>query len=267
VKTPPADLDPIFTVRTPLSARSSSIAPHERSTRPMRVKRTLGAAGALIAAALVGGTLISAVSATPGTGSGTGDSLADETVSGEYCQLYLDTLAAELGVGSDALVPAAKAAAIATIEAMVANGDLPSELGDSMIARIEAAEGGGCAVLGLGFHRFVRHAARGEFHEGMLQAAADALNLTIEEVRTQFGDGASLQEMAEAQGVDYETVKAAVIDSASADLTAAVEAGRITQERADAILARIQTWLDNGGQPGPHGWRDGPRGPRGGAGA
>lgn len=218
----------------------------------MRLMRTLGAAGTLITAALVGGTLISVVAASPATQDAATTTLADETVSGEYCQLYLDTLASELGVGSDALVPAAKAAATATVEAMVANGDLPAEVGERMIARIAEAEGDGCAVLGMRFGRAARHAVRGEFREGMYQAAADALNLTAEQLREQLRSGQSLQQIAEAQGVDYAVVSTAVLGAAGDDLAAAIEAGRITQERADSILSRIQTWLDGGGQPPRH---------------
>jgi hypothetical protein len=228
----------------------------------MRLTRALGAAGALLLAAIVGGTLIGAVAASPGSGSSGDPIFAQEgtdAASAEYCQLFMDTLAAELGVEADALTPAAKTAAISTIESMVANGDLPASVGDRMISSIESAEGDGCALLGMRFHRFVTHAAIGEFHEGMLQAAADALNLSVDEVRSGLQDGSSLEEQAAAQGVDYETVKAAVLDSARDDLAAAVDAGRITQERADRILDRIGRWLDDGGQPGPRrGWHGGP---------
>lgn len=218
----------------------------------MWLMRTLGAAGAIIVTALIGATLISAASAAPSAPDAGGTAQAQETDAGQYCTLYLDTLASELGVGADALVPAAKAAAVTTIGAMVDAGDLPADIGERMIARIEAAEGDGCAVLGLRFHRFARHAAHAEFREGMLQAAADALNLTVEEVRERFRAGDSLRDMANAQAVDYATVSGAVLDSATDDLNAAVEAGRISQERADAILERIDRWLQSGGQPGKH---------------
>jgi hypothetical protein len=39
---------------------------------------------------------------------------------------------------------------------------------------------------------------------------------------------------------------AAVLAAAQEDLDAAVEAGRITQEHADAMLDRIETWLNEG---------------------
>ncbi|MGH2357283.1 MAG: hypothetical protein ACRDGJ_04640 [Candidatus Limnocylindria bacterium] len=218
----------------------------------MWLMRTLGAAGAIILTALIGATIISAASAARSAPEAQGTTLAQETDAGGYCTLYLDTLAAELGVSTDALVPAAKTAAMTTIQAMVDAGDLPADIGERMIAKIEAAEGNGCALLGFRFHRGVRHAAHAEFRDGMFQAAADALNLTVDEVRERFRAGESLRDLANAQGVDYATVSGAVLDSATDDLNAAVEAGKITQERADAILERIDRWLQSGGQPGKH---------------
>jgi len=70
----------------------------------------------------------------------------------------------------------------------------------------------------------------------------------------------TLEEVAEAQGVDYADVVAAALASAKADLDAAVEAGTITQDKADAIYARLETWLNEGGI-GNWGERDGRPGP------
>lgn len=210
----------------------------------MCLMRTFGAAGALIAAALVGGTLISTATAAPEDG---GAVLND--ASGEYCDLFLETLAAELGTEADALVPAVRSAATSTVETMVDNGDLPAEIGERMVDRISEADGDGCHLLGLRFIGAARHAAAGEFVEGMGDAAAGLLGISADELREQLGDGTSLSEIAEAQGVDYAGVSEAVLDSAQADLDAAVEADRISLERADRIVERIGTWLDEGGQP------------------
>ena len=49
--------------------------------------------------------------------------------------------------------------------------------------------------------------------------------------------------------MDYETVKSSVLAAVQADLDAAVAEG-LSQERADAALERITTWLDEGGEVG-----------------
>jgi hypothetical protein len=83
--------------------------------------------------------------------------------------------------------------------------------------------------------------------------------MEVSELREALVDS-TLEEVAEAQGVDYADVVAAALASAKADLDAAVEAGSITQDKADAIYARLETWLNEGGI-GNWGERDGRPGP------
>lgn len=209
----------------------------------MRLTRTFGAAGALILAALVGGTLIGAVAAAPPEGE----------AAGGHCDAYREAFATNLGVSVDALTPAAQAAAASTVEAAVAAGDITTEMGDQIKERIEASEGDGCRILAGAWHRAVRHADRAEFKHDLGLAAADALGLSVDELRDQLRSGESLIDVAATQGVDYAVVSAAVLDAATADLIAAVEAGKITQERADAMLERLEAHLAEGGfGPGGH---------------
>jgi hypothetical protein len=214
--------------------------------------KLLGGAAALITAALVGGTLIGSVLAAP-SGSGASNT---EPVFGEdentdpdaaaYCQVFLDTFASELGVGADELAPAAKAAAIAAITAAVEAGELSQEAADRMIARIEEWDGEGCRWIGVKLGHWAHHAGQGAFLSGMWNAAAEALGMEPSELREALAD-ATLEEVADQQGVAYADVVAAILAAAQEDLDAAFEAGRITQEHADTILERIETWLNEGG--------------------
>lgn len=211
--------------------------------------KLLGGAAALITAALVGGTLIGSVLAAPGTG-GSGDPAAvfgDEEAADAtaYCQTFLDTFASELGVGTDELAPAAKAAAIAAVNAAVEAGDLTQEAGDGMIERINSWDGSGCRWIGFKLGHWAHHAGHVEFLSGMWEAAAGALGMTTAELREALIDG-TLQEVAEAEGVPYTNVVAAALASAEADLSAAVEAGDITQDQADSILERLEAALNDG---------------------
>jgi hypothetical protein len=216
-----------------------------------QLAKVMGAAVALITAALVGGTLIGSVLAAPG-GSGTttpqavfGGDDSTETDATAYCQVFLDTFASELGVSTDELAPAAQAAAIAAINAAVEAGDLTQEVADRMIARVEAWDGDGCRWIGFKLGHWGHHAARVNFLSGMWEAAAGALGLEPAELREALADS-TLAEVAEAQGVELADVIAAALASAQADLDAAVEAGNLTQERADAIYERLETWLNDG---------------------
>lgn len=216
--------------------------------------RTLGISAALVAAALVGGTLIGAVAAQdePETDTDRAARLA------EYCQTFLDNLADELGVTADAIVPAARSAAVATVQQLVTDEVITQERADRIIERIESASDEGCAGLGAfgGLGRWGHHGPRGDGPRGAViddawSAAAESLGIEREALRDQLRDGASLQEIAEAEGVDYAIVRTAVLESVEESLA------ELSEERRARLLERLTEWLDGGGE-GRFG-----RGPRG----
>jgi hypothetical protein len=65
----------------------------------------------------------------------------------QFCADFRRAFAADLGVDESALAPAAKAAAISTIDAAVAAGRTTKAVGDRLKARIDAADANGCALL------------------------------------------------------------------------------------------------------------------------
>jgi len=221
----------------------------------MKTLKTLGFAGGLIAAALVGGTLINAVSAAPSGSSATKDAAADPVDAARYCELWQTTFADELGVSADDLVPAAKAATKATIDAAVAAGDLAQDVADRMKGAIDKADGDGCRLLGAAFHGWGRHAAKVELGVDLFGAAADALGMDKADLFNALRSGDSLEQIAEDQGEDYDDVSQAVHDAAEANLDELVAAGKMTQEREDAFLAKLDEALADGSFP-PHrpGW-------------
>jgi hypothetical protein len=210
--------------------------------------RSLGFSGALVAAALVGGTIVSAVTAAPQQATAP-DSVpavvADEAAlaSGVYCQTFRRAFAANLGVEESALAPAAMKAAIVTIDAALAAGDIGREVADRLRAKVEAADGEGCRW----FAGVLKRAAGaiGVIRDG-LAAAAAALDMTPRDLRAEIRSGKALKEIAAAHGVDYDIVTSAVVVAVKADLDAAVKAGSIAQARADRILERIERNLAEG---------------------
>jgi len=242
----------------------------------MRLTKSLGLAGALIASALVGGTLIGAALATDAATDSDTDASADENAAA-YCETFMDAFASELGVERAALLPAGQAAANAAIEAAVAAGDLTEERATAMRDRIAALDGEGCALLG-GFRGGFGHDFGSGFGHGMargllggdvLEAAAEALGIESADLIDQLGEADSLVALATERGVAYDELKASVMAAVQADLDAAVSEG-LDQERADAIIERLTTWLDAGGQldarghfgPGRGGFGLGSRGDR-----
>ena len=234
----------------------------------MKNLKTLGFAGALVAAALVGGTLISAVLAAPSGASAPGSVAAgnDTTVpttanAAKYCDLWQKTFAAQLGVSVDKLVPAAKVASKATIDAAVAAGDLPKDVGDRMKAAIDKADANGCRLLGAEFREFGRHAARVDFKVDVVGSAAGALGMDKAALIKAVRNGDSLKTIAGHQGKTYADVSKAIHDAAKTDLDALVTAGKMVQAREDEILTHLDTWLAAGGQFPHGGWGHPFRGP------
>lgn len=228
----------------------------------MRFTRSLGFAGALIAAALVGGTLIGSAMATDDTTESGG------SVAGTYCDTFMDTFAAELGVSREDLVAAGQSAATVAVDAAVEAGDLSEERADRLRERIAEYDGSRCGAFGHGFkrgfgHGFDRGVARGLLGGDVLEATADALGIESAELIGQLREAESVQALAEQQGLAYDEVSAAILAAIQADLDAAVAEG-MSQERADRIVERLTTWLEEGGQLdgigrrgfGPGHWRD-----------
>lgn len=227
----------------------------------MRVIRTLGFAGALIVAAMVGGTLIDTTLATEE---------ATDTTDTPYCDVFRDTLATKLGVTSDELTAAGKAAANAAIDAAVAAGDLDEDRATTLRERIAASDGDGCRFLGragafgrgfgLGSERGI---ARGFLGGNVFEATADAFGKTSAELIPELREAGSLKALADSQGVAYDAVKVAILAAIKADLDAAVAEG-MSQERADAVIERLSKWLDDGGELNRLGPGRGHHGPVGG---
>jgi hypothetical protein len=151
----------------------------------------------------------------------------------------VDDAAARLGVSPDKLRDAFKAALTARIDAAVAAGRLTPEQGAKLKARIAAAKG-----LGIGLRRGL-----GQRHKAMVGAiaakargrgpVATYLGMTRAELRAELRSGKSLAQIAAAEGKTTAGLQAAMLAPVKAALSRAVERGRLTQARADEILAQI----------------------------
>lgn len=87
-----------------------------------------------------------------------------------------------------------------------------------------------------------------------LAAAATALGGTETAVRQALAQGTTIAAQAEAAGVDLDTVIAAMVTGETASVTAQVDAGTLTQDRADEITSGIRervTAFVNGEMPAP----------------
>jgi hypothetical protein len=112
---------------------------------------------------------------------------------------------------------------------------------------------------------------RGGKMGGHLEAAATALGMTSDELKTALADGSSLADVAASKNVAVQTVIDAIVADEKAEIAQAVTDGKLTQAQADALQAKVVehvTAIVNGERPAPmfgHGGPDG-RGEHGGRG-
>ena len=212
----------------------------------MKNIRTLGIAGGLVAAALVGGTLINAALAAPSSpNSKTGADLADKAA---YCDTWQKAFADELGVSVDKLLPAAKAASVAAIDAALKAGDITAERATALKAKVAAADGSNaCRFFG---HPFAGGGHGFKVNGGgpLLSAAAKALGMDPGALVQALRSGDSLKDVAAAQKKAYADVTKAIHDAAKTKLDAAVADG-LARARADEILSKLDAALAAGDFP------------------
>ncbi|HXL42922.1 MAG TPA: hypothetical protein VN960_02560 [Gaiellaceae bacterium] len=158
---------------------------------------------------------------------------------------FLDSVAKHLGISSQKLEDATKAAAVDQVDAALKDGKITNAQADELKARIESGEFPPFAGPLFG-PRF------GHFHRGgpplfgeKLSAAADYLGLTEAELRTKLNTGQTLADIAKARGKSVDGLKQAILDEAEKKLDQLVEDGELTQAEADEMLARLKSHIDD----------------------
>jgi hypothetical protein len=202
---------------------------------------------------------------------GAGGAIAASKGSATHGDGFLARVAGHLGISTQKLEDATKAAAIDQVNADLKAGKITQAQADAMKARIEKGEvplffGGPHRFGPGGPHRFgdFGHAPfRGHDH---FSAAADYLGLTVPQLFQKLGNGQSLADVAKAQHKSVDGLKKAIVDGVKKDLDQAVKNGFLTEAQAKNALSELQSRIDdivNGTFPGPgfrghfH-WRQGP---------
>jgi ribosomal protein S20 len=208
--------------------------------------RLIGFGGLMVASAIIGGTIISAVSAaSPApTAPAAAPGVAVPAATGEYCATFRAAFAADLGVSEDAVTQAARKAAASTIDKAVADGKLQQVVADRLKARLATAPLDACQRLSNRLERAGK-AGLGVVRDA-LAAAADTLGMQPADLRQQLHAGTSLKTIASNATVDYAKLTSAVTAAVKGDLDKAVAAGTIEQARADKVLQRLATFLADG---------------------
>lgn len=154
--------------------------------------------------------------------------------SGSYGEIFLDRLAAVLGVSREKLDQSITQARDETVDQAVKDGKLSQERADRIKSQqpqypmfgfldMPAKQNGRAPIM----------IAPGLMHD----AIAEALGITPEELANQIRSGKSLKELAEGK---EQAVKDAILKAQKERLDQAVKDGKLTQEQADKIYERLQ---------------------------
>jgi hypothetical protein len=165
-------------------------------------------------------------------------------------QSFLDSVAKHLGISSEKLEDATRAAAIDQVDAALAEGRITQAQADELKQRIESGEVlpfFGRPFFGPPFGPFGREGGPPPFplFGERLSAAADYLGLTESELRAKLNDGQTLAEIAEAQGKSVDGLKQMIVAAAQARLDDLVDQGELTRAQADAMLERLKANIDD----------------------
>jgi hypothetical protein len=181
----------------------------------MRLNRHAVGAFAATATLLIGGSAALAASSDGNRGS--------------MCEQRLAKIAENRGVSVEQLQADIKSRLLARIDVAEKAGRISSERAAKLRERV--SEGSLCGARN---HVRVRIAAR-----SMLRAAANFLQLDREQLRAQL-PGTSLAGLAEKQGKTASALEDAMVAPAKARLAKAVEEKKLSQDRADEILSKLE---------------------------
>lgn len=159
---------------------------------------------------------------------GGGTALAGNGKGQERCDAMLAKVAEKKGVSVEKLEADIQAKLLARIEAAEKAGKISPERAAALKQRV--AEGNLCRAGHVRQHQAAR---------GMMGAAAKFLGLDRAQLRAQL-PGNSLAGLALKQGKSVDALKAAMVAPAKERLAKAVASGKITKERADAALAKLE---------------------------
>lgn len=171
------------------------------------------------------------------------------TPGGTLWNSFLDKLAAALNIQRSALDSAITSAGNSTADEAVQQGTLTQAQAGALKARIQAGDLG--ALFG---GRGPRGGPKNDaVRQAMLDAAAQTLGITADELKTQLRGGQTLAQLAQARGTTEQAVASAALAAAKTQLDQQVAAGALTQAQADAIYAQLQQQGSNLFTPRGHG--------------
>ncbi|HUF54268.1 MAG TPA: hypothetical protein VMR52_10915 [Dehalococcoidia bacterium] len=213
------------------------------------------AIGGLVAALAVGIVAVAGVGAQEATPTPSDDTDTQDVERNERVDHYLELLAANLVISVEELEEGLTQTHIDLVNEKVADGTLSEEEAAEIIERIESGEGRLFPPFGGGHHGGPLHRIIGN----ILESAAGILGMDKADLREHLGEGNSLGDVAEANGLNVDDFKAALQEDLQAKIDAAVADGTISEEMgqrlSEGLAEHIDRIVDTVPSDGPWGGR------------
>jgi AraC-like DNA-binding protein len=174
---------------------------------------------------------------------------------GQYCQLFMRSLASNLHVSQAQLATATQDALKTTIQQAYKDGKITQAEETKLLDRASQLGSHPCATLESAFGHHGGHAGwqgRGQLagaRQAIVSAVAAKLNLQPAALESDLASGQTLAQIAAAQHVSINDVNAAYLGAVQGQLKTAVSNGAITQQQSDRIYTMIQQAVANGHYP------------------
>lgn len=132
----------------------------------------------------------------------------------------------------------------ARINTAVTNGNLPQEQADTMIAGLPAAVDEALnRTEPLPDPRQAERRPNDQLSLGVTEVVAEALGLDLQSVIAEFQAGKTLREIITENGGDIDAITLTIKDAVTTAIQTALANGEMIQERADAILGDLDTFI------------------------
>ncbi|HKT37132.1 MAG TPA: hypothetical protein VJR48_02105 [Ktedonobacterales bacterium] len=173
-----------------------------------------------------------------------------------YCQLYMQTLASDLGTTTDKLKSANQDAAQKVINQLASDGKITAAQKAELTQALQKYGSNPCAYVnlhgagrGLGMELQGIRQALAPARAAIQSAVAGALKISTSTLQSDLASGKTISQIATARKVNLSDVNTAYLNAVKSQLSSAVSANKITQAQSDMIYSKVQQAVQNGNYP------------------
>lgn len=150
-------------------------------------------------------------------------------------QTFLEKLAVNLGVEQSKLVDAVKQTELQMVDEVVQQGKVTSDQAQKIKDRIEQGN-----FFPMGHFLDPRNGAKAEFREKQLDKLAQTLGMSTDELKAELQQGKKISDIAQEKGLTADQLRQKSIDARIQAIQQAVKDGKISQEKADEMIKKLQ---------------------------